>query len=67
MTIFSTVLRSICGFAFPLFADTMFKNLGLGGGCSLLAGISIVVGMPAPIFLWKYGERVRLASKHART
>ena len=34
------VARSMLGFAFPLFAEQMFKAMGLGGGNSLLAGPS---------------------------
>lgn len=35
----STVLRSLFGFAFPLFGDAMYARLGAGGGNSLLAGV----------------------------
>jgi len=60
----ASCLRSLAGFGFPLFAPAMFNALGYGGGCSLLAGFSIVVGCPAPWFFWKYGERIRESSRH---
>ncbi|BAE60182.1 unnamed protein product [Aspergillus oryzae RIB40] len=58
-------LRSIAGFGFPLFAPYMYQALHYGWGNSLLAFISIVIGIPAPIFLWKYGERMRKMSTYA--
>ncbi|EFY87225.1 MFS multidrug transporter [Metarhizium acridum CQMa 102] len=58
-----TVLRSLAGFGFPLFAPTMYKNLGYGMGGTLLAIISIVIGWPAPFLLWKYGAALRARSK----
>ncbi|KAK2595915.1 hypothetical protein QQS21_006510 [Conoideocrella luteorostrata] len=58
-----TVLRSLAGFGFPLFAPTMYKNLGYGLGGTVLAVISIVIGWPAPFLLWKYGAALRARSK----
>ncbi|GAB1204640.1 hypothetical protein APSETT445_003302 [Aspergillus pseudonomiae] len=58
-------LRSIAGFAFPLFAPYMYQALHYGWGNSLLAFISIAIGIPAPIFLWKYGETMRKMSTYA--
>ncbi|KAM0788954.1 hypothetical protein ACM66B_003029 [Microbotryomycetes sp. NB124-2] len=60
-----TFFRSLAGFGFPLFAPYLFQSLGYGGGCSLLAGICIIVGCPAGPILFKYGERIRLSSKSA--
>jgi hypothetical protein len=40
----------------------MFDALGLGVGNSLLAAFAIVMGVPFPIFLWFYGERLRARS-----
>ncbi|KIM73432.1 hypothetical protein PILCRDRAFT_829167 [Piloderma croceum F 1598] len=57
-------LRSLAGFGFPLFAPAMYNALGYGGGFSLLAGFSIVVGCPAPWLFWKYGERIRQNSRY---
>ncbi|KAH1335533.1 hypothetical protein KXX35_006063 [Aspergillus fumigatus] len=58
-------LRCICGFAFPLFAPYMYNALHYGWGNSLLAFVSIGLGIPAPIFLWKYGEILRKRSPYA--
>lgn len=54
------------GFAFPLFGSQMFAKLGLGGGNSLLAGLAIALGIPFPVWLWFYGEKMRANSSLAR-
>jgi hypothetical protein len=61
-----TVLRSLAGFGFPLFARAMYNALGLGWGNSLLGFIAIAFGIPAPFVLWKYGETLRMKSRFAR-
>jgi multidrug resistance protein len=61
----ATVLRSLAGFGFPLFAPYMYSALGDGWGNSLLAFIAIALGWPAPILLWKYGEKLRKKSTFA--
>ncbi|KAM6482329.1 major facilitator superfamily domain-containing protein [Trichoderma sp. SZMC 28011] len=60
-----TVLRSLAGFGFPLFAPTMYNKLGYGIGGTVLACIAIGIGFPSPIFLWFYGPKLRAASKFA--
>lgn len=60
-----TVLRSLAGFAFPLFGPYMFDRLGYGWGNTVLALVSVVIGWPAPILLWKYGEKLRMKSPFA--
>ncbi|KAG8790529.1 hypothetical protein FRC12_011672 [Ceratobasidium sp. 428] len=55
----ATVIRSSFGFAFPLFGDRLFAALGTGGGNSLLAGISIIVGIPFPLLVFFKGEQMR--------
>ncbi|KAK7694478.1 hypothetical protein QCA50_001664 [Cerrena zonata] len=57
-----SVLRSLFGFAFPLFGAQMFEALGNGGGNSLLAGLTIVLGIPSPIWIYYYGESIRAKS-----
>ncbi|KAF8215128.1 major facilitator superfamily domain-containing protein [Mycena galopus ATCC 62051] len=59
-------LRSIFGFAFPLFAEQMYNKLGYGKGDTVLAVIAIVIGWPAPWFLWTYGRKLRMRSKFAK-
>ena len=44
-------LRSLAGFGFPLFAPAMFGALGYGKGCSVLAGVAIVIGCPAYVYV----------------
>ncbi|KAL6239490.1 hypothetical protein BDW75DRAFT_119827 [Aspergillus navahoensis] len=61
----SSFLRSICGFAFPLFAPYMYDALDYGWGNSLLGFISLALGIPAPIFLWKFGALLRKKSTYA--
>lgn len=61
-----TVLRSLAGFGFPLFARSMYNALGLGWGNSVLGFVAIAIGVPAPFILWRYGESLRAKSKFAR-
>lgn len=62
----ASVFRSLLGFAFPLFGGQMFNVLGLGGGNSLLAGLSILLGIPFPVWIYYRGEAVRLNSDLSR-
>ena len=62
----AAVFRSMLGFAFPLFGAQMYAALGNGGGNSLLAGLAIILGIPFPIWLWFYGEKIRARSSLAR-
>ncbi|KAG2146699.1 major facilitator superfamily domain-containing protein [Suillus clintonianus] len=55
----SSTFRSFLGFAFPLFGEQMYAALGYGGGNSLLAGLSILIGIPFPIWIYYAGERLR--------
>ena len=59
----SQLLRSIAGFAFPLFAPSMYQRLNYGWGNSLLAFIFIAIGIPAPLILWKFGAKLRAMGK----
>ncbi|KAI4107169.1 MAG: hypothetical protein L6R37_001746 [Teloschistes peruensis] len=58
-------MRSSFGAGFPLFATAMYKNLGVGWASSLLGFLAIVF-IPIPFVLYRYGEKLRKASKHAR-
>lgn len=57
--------KYLTGAFFPLFAPPMYAGLGYGWGNTLLAIISIVVGIPVPLLLLKYGERLRKKSPFA--
>ena len=60
-----TVLRSLAGFGFPLFAPYMYNALDDGWGNSLLGFVAIGIGLPAPVLLWFYGQRLRDKSPFA--
>lgn len=62
----ASMFRSLLGFAFPLFGQQMLTSLGYGGGNSLLAGLAIVIGIPFPVWIYFYGERMRANSSLAR-
>lgn len=61
----ATVLRSLAGFGFPLFAPAMYQALDYGWGNSLLGFVALALGVPAPFLLWRYGETLRGKSKFA--
>ena len=61
----SSFLRSIAGFVFPLFAPYLYQKLDYGWGNTLLAGIGLVIGVPAPIFFWYFGPSLRAKSQYA--
>ena len=52
-------LRSLTAFGFPLFSSKLYEVLGLGWGNSLLAFLSIGIGIPSTIVLWRYGAKLR--------
>ncbi|KAF2742336.1 MFS general substrate transporter [Sporormia fimetaria CBS 119925] len=55
--------RTMCGFGFPLFATSIYEALSVGGGNSLLAGLSAVLLVGAAGGLWVWGEALRRVSK----
>ncbi|KAK2004456.1 major facilitator superfamily transporter [Colletotrichum falcatum] len=61
----ATVLRSLAGFGFPLFAPSMYEKLGYGWGNSVLALIGVAIGWPGPLLLWKFGPALRKKSQYA--
>lgn len=61
----ATVLRSLAGFGFPLFAPAMFAALDFGWGNSVLGFVAIGLGLPGPFMLWKFGEKLRGKSRYA--
>jgi DHA1 family multidrug resistance protein-like MFS transporter len=58
--------RSMFAAACVLFARAMFVNLGIGGGVSLLAGLSCL-GVAGMFALWYWGAWLRSKSKFAQS
>ncbi|THH33510.1 hypothetical protein EUX98_g640 [Antrodiella citrinella] len=58
----NTVLRSVFGASFPLFATQMFDKLGPRWASTLLGCISLLM-VPIPILLKRYGHVLRRKSK----
>ncbi|TGO31465.1 hypothetical protein BHYA_0715g00010 [Botrytis hyacinthi] len=56
------LLRYIFGGTFPLFITYMYNHLGIGWASSLLAFLSIIL-IPIPWILYRWGPRIRAASK----
>jgi MFS family permease len=54
----NTVFRSLVGMLLPLAGPSMYQNLGLGWGNSLLGFICVLM-IPVPLLLVKYGGRLR--------
>lgn len=52
-------IKSLTAFLFPLFAPKMYQVMGYGWGNSMLAFAGLLLGIPGPFFLWKYGGRLR--------
>ncbi|GAD98454.1 bicyclomycin resistance protein, putative [Paecilomyces variotii No. 5] len=62
----NTFLRSLLACGLPLAARPLFMNLGVGPGCSLLAGLSCLA-LPMPLVFMKYGRKLRKMSKFAQS
>lgn len=61
-------LRSLAGFSFPLFVPLCLMRWSIDGarwGNSVLAFVAIGIGIPAPILLWRFGQKLRAASPFA--
>ncbi|KAK0354000.1 hypothetical protein LTR91_026139 [Friedmanniomyces endolithicus] len=58
----NTILRSILGAVFPLFALQMYAKLGLGWGNSLIAFVALAL-CPIPFLFYRYGEKLRTHPK----
>ncbi|TFK77215.1 MFS general substrate transporter [Pluteus cervinus] len=60
----NTVVRSLCGAGFPLFATRMYVVLNPRWASTIL-GLIAVLMIPIPLVLAKYGPILRQRSKHA--
>ncbi|KAI0525396.1 major facilitator superfamily domain-containing protein [Xylaria bambusicola] len=52
-------LKSLAAFLFPLFVPSLYGALGYGWGNSTIAFASLVLALPAPFVIWRYGARLR--------
>ncbi|EMD35874.1 hypothetical protein CERSUDRAFT_52884 [Gelatoporia subvermispora B] len=62
----TTVVRSLFGAGFPLFATQMFDKLNPRWASTLLGCLAILMG-PIPFVLYKYGPVLRRRSKYSPT
>ncbi|QRW15487.1 major facilitator superfamily transporter [Ceratobasidium sp. AG-Ba] len=60
----STVVRSMFGAGFPLFATNMYENLNPRIASTVLGAIALVM-IPIPFVLKRYGAMIRRKSKYA--
>jgi len=61
----NSVLRSLFGFAFPLFTTYMFQNLGIHWASSIPAFLALMC-VPFPFLFYKFGPAIRMKCKYAR-
>ena len=62
----NTFLRSLAAAGFPLFAQYMFKGIGVNWSGTLLGCVAMCL-VPIPICFYIYGERIRRKSAFAPT
>ncbi|KAJ5592745.1 Peptidase M20 [Penicillium hordei] len=60
----SSILRSLFGFGFPLFALSLFDSLGINWAGTLLGGIAVLC-VPLPWIFYKWGPQLRAKSKYS--
>ncbi|KAF2806546.1 putative MFS transporter [Mytilinidion resinicola] len=60
----TTVLRSLCATAFPLFTGKMYEKLGIHWASSVPAFLGLAC-MPFPFLFYKYGVAIRKRCKYA--
>jgi multidrug resistance protein len=60
----NSVLRSLFGFAFPLFTNYMYQNLGIHWASSVPAFLALAC-LPAPLFFYKRGAAIRARCPYA--
>jgi multidrug resistance protein len=60
----NSVLRSLFGFAFPLFTNQMYTGLGIHWASSIPAFLALAC-LPAPFVFYKYGKAIRLKCKYS--
>lgn len=51
--------KSLTAFLFPLFSPSMYRILGYGWANSTLGLLLMLLGIPLPLIVWKFGARLR--------
>jgi len=62
----NTLIRSLAGATFPLFATYMFDGMGVNWAGTLLGCVAFLL-VPIPMIFYKYGARIRSKSAFAPT
>ena len=57
-------VRTMAGFSFPLFAPSLYRELGIAWGNAVLAGTAMVLCLAAPVVMWRWGETLRRRSQY---
>ncbi|KXL51040.1 MAG: hypothetical protein FE78DRAFT_136640 [Acidomyces sp. 'richmondensis'] len=60
----NTIMRSLFGAVFPLFATYMFEGIGINWGMTLLGCVAALF-IPMPFIFYIYGKKIRMKSKFA--
>lgn len=60
----NSILRSLLGFAFPLFTEQMYDQLGIHWATMIPALLTLIC-VPFPFLLLKYGAQIRSKCKYA--
>ncbi|KAK2836916.1 Citrinin biosynthesis cluster MFS transporter mrr1, partial [Arthroderma sp. PD_2] len=58
----NTLIRSLLGAAFPLFASHMFRKLGVEWAGSVLGFVTVAM-IPVPVLFYIYGAKIRAMSR----
>lgn len=58
----NTAVRALFGAVFPLFAESMYRRLGVPWATSLLGFLTLGM-LPVPVLFWWYGSKVRKWSR----
>jgi MFS transporter, DHA1 family, multidrug resistance protein len=62
----NSLIRSLAGAGFPLFAVQTFDNLGIQWAGTLLGCLAAVM-IPIPFIFYRWGPKIRAKSKFAPT
>jgi MFS family permease len=57
-----SIFTGLLGFLLPLVGHKLYENIGHGWGNTLMGVLSIIFGVPMPMILWWYGDKLRRKS-----